>query len=216
MEILDLYKKRKPYTVIIDLKGKKTTFKIPTELTVEESERLIESEILIEALSKQETSEDKKEVKAQVNEYIHSLLEYILVLLQHYQPETTMESLKSMVTAPEAIRIFEFFKKQRFLHLLGLDEPAEDDGKAKKKTEKPIDRLEVLRQTMTYLVINGFGLLEIRKLYLDELLSFYNALVYIKEKQGEVKEGTHASLKSQGSNDVESLKSQLFNIQKHG
>jgi len=213
METLDLYKDRKPYTVILEVKGGKKTFKIPTELTVEESERLLEAEIRISALSKEEV-EEGKEAEKQLDVYFALLKEYILILLQHYQTKLEMADLNKMLSRAEVVKIFEFFKKQRFLKLLGLDGAEEDD--VKKKTEKPENRLDALRQSITFLVVSGFSLLELRKLYLDEFLSYYNSLVYIKEKKGEIKEGTYQTLKAKGDGDVFSLKKQLFSIQKNG
>lgn len=213
METLDLYKERRPYTVILEVKGGKKTFKIPTELTVEESERMLEAEIRVNALAKQEVEEETSEEV--LDRYFNNLLEYILVLLEHYQPDLTMEKLKKMLTRAEVVRIFEFFKKQRFLTLLGLDGSTQE-AEPKKKTETAETRLDTLRQSITFLVLNGFGLLEVRKLYIDELLSFYNSLIYIKEKQGELKEGTYKSLKNQSKGDVVSLKNQIFNIQSNG
>jgi len=213
METLDLYKDRRPYTVILEVKGGKKTFKIPTELTVEESERLLEAEIRISALSKEEV-EAGKEAERQLDVYFALLKEYILILLQHYQPKLEMDDLNKMLSRAEIVKIFEFFKKQRFLKLLGLDGAEEDD--VKKKTEKPENRLEALRQSITFLIGSGFSLLELRKLYLDEFLSYYNSVVYIKEKKGEIKEGTYQALKAKGDGDVLSLKKQLFSIQKNG
>jgi hypothetical protein len=214
MDTLDLYKDRTPYNVVLEVKGGKKTFKIPTELTVEETERLLEAELKISAIVKQEV-EDKKDEKEKVDQYFSFLLEYILLLLQHYQKNLTMTDLRKMISRAEAIRIFEFFKKQRFLHLLGLDGSA-DNGGSKKKTESVEKQLELLRQSITFLVINGFGLLEIRKLYFDEFLQYYNSLIYFKEKMGEVKEGTYQTLTENNSGDISSLKNQLFNIQKNG
>ena len=62
--------------------------------------------------------------------------------------------------------------------------------------------------------MNGFGLLEIRKLYLDEYLHFYDSLIVIKEKQGELKEGTSNRLHIKGGEEtINDLKKQLFKIQ---
>ena len=65
-------------------------------------------------------------------------------------------------------------------------------------------------------MINGFSLLEIRKLYIDEFFEFNTCLVYLKEKSGEIKEGTYKSLKGNKEGDIVSLKNQIFSIQKNG
>lgn len=41
------------------------------------------------------------------------------------------------------------------------------------------------------MVVRGFSLFDLRKLYLDELFEFYEELFYTLEQQGEVKEGTY-------------------------
>lgn len=57
-----------------------------------------------------------------------------------------------------------------------------------------------------------FSLLELRKLYIDELLSYYTELSYILEQAGVIKEGSYDKMIS--SNDasatVNSLRKQLF------
>lgn len=133
METLDLFKDRKPYTVIMEVKGGKKEFKIPTELTVEESERLLEREIVVKEMMKEEVEE--KNEKQKINQLLDNVFEYILILLQRYNPEMEKEHLKKMLSYAEAIRIFEFFKQQRFVHLLGLD-GSDNDG-AKKKLKQP-------------------------------------------------------------------------------
>ena len=132
MENLDLYKDRTPYSVTLEVKGGKKTFKIPTELTVEESERLLEAEIKISDLMKQEV--DQSESDAKLKEYFDNLFAYLQILFSHYQPETTVESLRKIMTQAEAVRVLEFFKRKRFLTLLGLNDT--DDGDVKKKSLK--------------------------------------------------------------------------------
>lgn len=134
MQTLNLYKDRQPYTVNLELKGKIKTFKIPNELTIEESERLIEAEIQIAELSKQEV-QNKKDGEEKLEEYFKSLYQYLLILFSKYQPEIeTTEDIKKMMTQQEAIRVLEFFKKKRLLHLLGLDE--EETKKKRLKQQK--------------------------------------------------------------------------------
>lgn len=62
------------------------------------------------------------------------------------------------------------------------------------------------------MVINGFSLLEVRKLYLDEFLQYTNSVIYYKEKSGEYKAGTYEKVRGRGGNEVASLKKQLFNL----
>ena len=214
MDTLDLYKDRQPYEVILEVKGGKKTYKIPTELTIEETERILEVELRINATAKEEI-ENKKDEKIKLDRYFSFLLEYILILLQHYQHEITLDDLKKTISRAEAIRIFEFFKKQRFLNLLGLAGSADNDG-VKKKPISAEQQLEALRQSITFLVMNGFSLLEVRKLYFDEFIQYSNCLIYFEEKKGNIKEGTYKALKEKNDGDVVSLKKQLFSIQKNG
>ena len=132
MQTLNLYKDRQPYIVNLELKGKKKSFKIPNELTIEESERLLEAEIQIAELSKQQV-ENKADEEEKINAYFNSLYQYLLILFSKYQPEfERVEDVKKIMTHQEAIRILEFFKKKRFIHLLGLD----DEPETKKKSLK--------------------------------------------------------------------------------
>lgn len=135
MQTLNLYKDRQPYIVNLELKGKVKSFKIPNELTIEESERLLEAELQIAELSKQQV-ENKKDEDEKLEQYFGSLYQYLLILFSKYQSEIeTVEDIKKMMTQQEAIRVLEFFKKKRFLHLLGLDD---DESEAKKKSPKQL------------------------------------------------------------------------------
>jgi len=136
MQTLNLYKDRQPYTVNLELKGKMKTFKIPNELTIQESERLMEAEIQISELSKQEVA-NKKDGEEKLDQYFSGVYQYLLILFSKYQPEIeTAEDIKKMMTQAEAIRVIEFFKKKRFLHLLGLDD---EESESKKKSPKQLN-----------------------------------------------------------------------------
>ena len=135
MQTLDLYKDRQPYIVNLELKGKKKPFKIPSELTIQESERLMEAEMQIAELSKQEV-ENKKDGEEKVDQYFSIVYQYLLILFSKYQPEIeTIEDIKKMMTQQDAIKVIEFFKKKRFLHLLGLDN---DESESKKKNQNQL------------------------------------------------------------------------------
>lgn len=60
---------------------------------------------------------------------------------------------------------------------------------------------------MTFLILNGFTLYEVRNLYLDEMVDFYKQTVGVLEKKGEFKEGTYDRL--QGKSDAPSVINQL-------
>jgi len=51
---------------------------------------------------------------------------------------------------------------------------------------------------MTFMVTQGFSLLELRKLYIDELVEYYQQTILILEKRGELKEGSYNKLKDNG------------------
>lgn len=133
MQTLNLYKDRQPYEVELKLKGKLRTFKIPNELTIEESERLMEAEIQLKELAKQEVN-DKTDEEKKLDQYFKVLYQYLLILFNKHQPEIEkVEHVKQMMTQQEAVSVLEFFKKKRFLHLLGLDD---DESEFKKKSQK--------------------------------------------------------------------------------
>lgn len=72
-----------------------------------------------------------------------------------------------------------------------------------------------LRRVMTFMVVNGFSLLEVRKLYIDEMYMFYEELVYNLEERGSFKEGTYAKMvkvskEEKVEHTVNLLRKQLF------
>jgi len=58
----------------------------------------------------------------------------------------------------------------------------------------------------------GFSLAEVRQLYSDEFLSFYQETVFILENEGMVAEGTYDTLV--GTDAVSSLRKQLRNMKR--
>lgn len=62
------------------------------------------------------------------------------------------------------------------------------------------------------MVVSGFSLVELRKLYIDELDEYYMSLAYVLEKKGEIKEGTYRRLEA--PDVVSDLRSQLFKSKK--
>ena len=64
------------------------------------------------------------------------------------------------------------------------------------------------------MVLNGFSLFDLKKLYIDELFSYYEEMFFNLEKMGKIKEGSYAKLKdsTDGSskNTVNLLRKQLF------
>lgn len=73
---------------------------------------------------------------------------------------------------------------------------------------------------ITFLVVSGFSLFDIRKLYIDEMYEYYQELFYTLEKSGDVKEGTYAKIvkstqgkarEAEAENTVSALRKQMFN-----
>lgn len=69
---------------------------------------------------------------------------------------------------------------------------------------------------ITLMVINGFSLLELRKLYIDEFNQYHAELIFLLEKTGKAEVGSYDKIKS-SNNDIEDntaneLRSQLSKI----
>lgn len=69
-----------------------------------------------------------------------------------------------------------------------------------------------IRQIITFLVINGFSLRDVRKLYLDELFEYYKFVFFHLEQKGEVKKGTYESIEgmTEKEDTVGNLRKQLM------
>lgn len=67
---------------------------------------------------------------------------------------------------------------------------------------------------ISFMVCNGFSLLEVRKLYFDEMFEYYKGIFNYLEQRGEAKAGTTEKLKSVDKPDeaVNQLRKQLFKI----
>jgi hypothetical protein len=67
---------------------------------------------------------------------------------------------------------------------------------------------------IAFMVVNGFSLFDVRKLYIDEIFAYHDELVYTLEKAGKIKEGTYDKIKSSEGGKVEHtvnlLRKQLF------
>lgn len=196
MHALDLYKSRTHSEVKL-ADGK--TYKTPNEFTVEEVERVLELEIERNALEKMQ-AEDVKNLtpeNAEFKRYMGIVFSQLTILFQHYQPEITTEYLKSVMTQKEALGMLGFFQKYRhiaikeYLAEKNKDQSTEADSK---KKLSPRTELRDLRRLITFMVVRGFSLFEVRRLYVDELHAFYEQLVYNLEKMGEVKEGSYAKI----------------------
>jgi hypothetical protein len=63
---------------------------------------------------------------------------------------------------------------------------------------------------IVFMVNRGFSLLELRKLYVDELFSYYQSLIFVLEKKGEIQEGSYGRVSDQ--DDISELRRQLGNM----
>jgi len=123
----------------------------------------------------------------------------IEMLLQHYQPEVTAEYLKSAMTQNEALEALGFFQKYRHIAVLEyLSQKEQSQTTDSKKKVSAKSELRDLRRMITFMVIRGFSLFELKMLYIDELHSYYEQLIFNLEKTGEMKEGSYAKLVKRG------------------
>lgn len=222
MAHLDLFKTRDHSTVKLD-DGK--TYKIPNEFTVEELERLFEKRRAFEAI-KDEQVEDSK-IEEQTERLYQAAFAQLEIVFQHYHPEMTADKLRQLLTPSEALEILGFFDEYRHATVKEHQETnnADDSKQNVKKNLKPAEeQLRELRRVITLMVMHGFGLREVRKLYIDELDEYYKEMFFNLEKQGKAKEGTYAKIvnKTQGDGanaTVNQLRKQMMNNiknQKHG
>ena len=213
MPTLDLYKDRK-HSVIKLSDGKE--YKIPAEYTVEEVERLLELKIKQEEIEALPVEKGKK--KEQLATFWANIFSQLEIIFQHYQPDIDESYLRKHVTHNEALEMIGFFQKYRTLAIeqIALDR-AKEKSDPKKKTEKLASiELRDIRRLITFLVVNGFSLLHVRKLYLDELYDFHDHLFFVLEQTGKIKEGSYAKIKSRTGegvpveDTVNELRKQMF------
>lgn len=210
MRYLDLYKNRR-YS-IIKLSDEKE-YKLPNEYSVEEVERILELREELETLEAEEVISDGK---AQAKKHTALIFAQLEVMFQHYQPELTEKYLQKVITHSEALETLGFFQKYRHL---ALKEMREEDTAEKAESKKKLlatRELRDLRRMVTFMVTYGFSLLELRKLYIDELHQYYNELVFNLEQQGKLKEGSYDKIKSRSkstgvADTINTLRKQMYN-----
>jgi len=121
MAKLDLYTGREPHIVELDVKGEKKEFRLPTDYTEEEVERLLE---LGEKL---EGSDDLMTKRALLFAQVH-------ILFARYQPDMTLEQVKAMLTWDDALKVINFISQ----HTAALTKsgPEGEAGGKKKQHQK--------------------------------------------------------------------------------
>ncbi len=207
MQYLDLYKSRKHSVVKLN---NGIEYKIPKEYTVEEVERLLELALEQERIEAEEVIESQK--KRQLANFDKVIFAQLLIIFQHYQPEVNEKQLKKDVTQNEALEMVGFFTKYRD-SILNSNSSNEDEPK--KKDYSASTELRDLRRIITFMVVNGFSLFEMRKLYIDELYDYYEHLFYNLEMLGKIKEGSYDKIVSRKQSSrvedtVALLRKQIF------
>lgn len=125
MAELNLYKERKVHTVTLEWEGNEREFRIPSEYTVEEIERIFEAQKKVDERKDLEGTEDN------VNLFWDAIFEQLLVLFEHYHSDITLADLKKNLTRDDAVKILRFYSDTR---LAEISEAAE--GNEKKKARK--------------------------------------------------------------------------------
>jgi hypothetical protein len=99
--------------VIFDRKtSKETKYKIPVELTVFETERMLELSEQIDKIFNEQISNDGS---AQFRLYSKKSTEMCTILFQHFQPQITSENIEKMLTFKDIAEITGFFQSNRYL-----------------------------------------------------------------------------------------------------
>jgi hypothetical protein len=183
---LNPYKNRGWHTVEIRERwGRRKIYKIPHELTVEELERLLELNTKIERLSLEQVDDaDFDAQEAGVKRFWNYLFAQVTIIFQHFHPDVTEEYLRKHLSDAVALEITNFFDNNRYYK-------SEANATESKKKVTASDQLVSIRRTLVFMTRQGFGLLELKKLYVDELFSYYNELVYSLEKSKELPEGSY-------------------------
>jgi hypothetical protein len=95
MAKLDLFSDREPHIIELAVNGEKKQFRVPTDYTEEEIERILELE------SKVSESADLTVRRNLIFQQLH-------ILFRHYQAEMTLEDVKKLLTWNDALKIINF------------------------------------------------------------------------------------------------------------
>lgn len=120
---LDLYSGREPHIVIADVNGEQKEFKISSDLTVEEYERLYE----IEAQLKDEKDFERR---------MSMIYNQVLLAFKRYNPEMTVEDIKSIFSLKEILKIVSFIALNSFGGVSEKDEKGNIVGEPSKKKDQ--------------------------------------------------------------------------------
>lgn len=92
--------------------NKETKYKIPVELTVFETEKMLELSEQLDKIFNEQISDDGS---AQFRLYVKKTSEMCAILFQHFQPKITTEYVEKMLTIQQMLEITGFFQSNRFL-----------------------------------------------------------------------------------------------------
>jgi hypothetical protein len=111
MKTLNLYKER-DYSVVI-LSDKKE-YKIPNDYTVEEVERILEKQAQIAKLANTEIDDETDEGIQSLRRFWDLTFAQLEILFQHYQPDITADTLRSLIKQQDALEITKFYQMNKY------------------------------------------------------------------------------------------------------
>lgn len=123
MAVLDLYKRRPPHTIYIEVEKKKVAFNIPTQFTVEEVERILEVQDQIDQLKKERVEIGSEEASRAIELFWENVYMQLLTLFNHYHPEVDLDYLKKYVSQENALEIIAFHTAE---HVRNVKEDAKN------------------------------------------------------------------------------------------
>jgi len=130
MQSLDLYKKRRHNIVKL---GDGVSYKIPSEFTVEEVERLLELKEKEEQIKSVKVSEGTPEADANIVLFWNNVFAQLEIIFSALNDEVDEAYLRSHVTHNEALEIIGFFNEYRELTARKLTQAQPDSKKKLKK-----------------------------------------------------------------------------------
>lgn len=119
MAKLDLYEGREAHEIFIEVDGEKKGYRVPTDFTEEEIERLLELE-------------EKLKGENNIDERYIIFFEQITLMFRRYNPEITTEFMKAHLSRNEVLSILNFVAKHNF----AVNHKDADGKDSKKKLPK--------------------------------------------------------------------------------
>lgn len=127
MSHLNLHESQRWHTVEIkETNGNVKEFKIPIELTVADTERMLAMYDEIDALQDEQIRDDGS---AQLRLFKDKIFAMTLILFQVYQPDISERYLQDNLTYSDALTLTGFFQSNRFLKIKSENEKISESGK---------------------------------------------------------------------------------------